>query len=277
MLGQLAIPFSVVAGVGLINAFNMTDGLDGLCGSLALVAIGGVIVMAIANGASHSDILFLTLFAGSIGGFLLFTFRCPGRSQAKVCLGDAGSYLLGFTVLYAVIRFSQGDNRVMPPVSALWFCLLPLLDMGGISVRRILRGLSPFSADREHLHHVFTLAKFSVTATVTMMTAIAIIGVLLSTTFAYLQIAEHYMMAAFALVALLYLWSILRTWKELRFLMRSIDRRVHNVGPSSTVDRRRRSPDGMQSPDAKHPAGKAVGNRTNDGTPSSDLPSTKEA
>jgi UDP-GlcNAc:undecaprenyl-phosphate GlcNAc-1-phosphate transferase len=140
-----------------------------------------------------------------------------------------------------------------------------------------LRGRSPFSADREHLHHVFTLAKFSVTATVTMMTAIAIIGVLLSTTFAYLQIAEHYMMAAFALVALLYLWSILRTWKELRFLMRSIDRRVHNVGPSSTVDRRRRSPDGMQSPDAKHPAGKAVGNRTNDGTPSSDLPSTKEA
>ncbi len=277
ILGQLAIPFTIVAGVGLINAFNMTDGLDGLCGSLALVAIGGAIAVATVSGAHQADARMLIVFSGAVAGFLLFNFRFPGRKQAKVFLGDAGSYLLGFTVLYAVMRLSQGQDRAMPPVAALWFCLLPLLDMGGITVRRMLRGLSPFSADREHLHHVFTLAKFSVTATVTMMTAIAVVGVLIGTAFPYLDIGDIVLMAAFLLVAALYLWSILRTWKVLRFFMRSIDRRAQNVGPTSTVDRRRAKLEVVPMADSRHKPVKSPPKESDDGSDATTHPAAKKA
>jgi hypothetical protein len=127
----------------------------------------------------------------------------------------------------------------MPPVSALWFCLLPLLDMGGISIRRILRRRSPFNADREHLHHVFTLAKFSVTETTGAMALIALLGVLLGTAFVFSGVPERGLFLGFLTIAAIYLWSMMRTWKLLRFLSRSIDRRVQNVAPDVLVDDRR--------------------------------------
>ena len=139
--------------------------------------------------------------------------------------GDAGSYFLGFSVLYAVILLSQGQNRAMPPVSALWFCLLPLLDMGGISIRRVLKRRSPFQADREHLHHIFTLAKFSAAATTGAMALVALLGVMVGTTLAFAGVSESIMLVLFLGTAALYLWRLIYTWKSLLFLRRSIDRR----------------------------------------------------
>jgi UDP-GlcNAc:undecaprenyl-phosphate GlcNAc-1-phosphate transferase len=225
-LGWLGIAFTVFAGVALINAFNMTDGLDGLCASLTLAALFGGMVMAASLGSHYFEVRFLSVLGAAVVGFLLFNFPFPGRGQASAFLGDAGSYLLGLSVLYSVILLTQGDNRAMPPVSALWFCLLPLLDMGGISIRRVMRRRSPFAADREHLHHVFTLAKFSPAATTGSMAAIALIGVLVGTTMVFGNIPELIQFGLFASLAGLYLWHLLHTWKQLRFLSRSIDRRV---------------------------------------------------
>jgi UDP-GlcNAc:undecaprenyl-phosphate GlcNAc-1-phosphate transferase len=240
-LGWFAIPFTIIAGVGLINAFNMTDGLDGLCGSLALAALAGVLAMAASVGTHHMDIRFLLVVAAAIVGFLLFNFPFPGRAQASAFLGDAGSYLLGYSVLYAIILLSQGQNRAMPPVSGLWFCLLPLLDMGGILIRRILRRRSPFNADREHLHHVFTLAKFSVTETTGAMALTALVAVLLGTNFVFQGVSEFGLFVGFLAIAAIYLWRMLRAWKRLRFFSRSIDRRVQNAAPGVLVEDRRKS------------------------------------
>jgi UDP-GlcNAc:undecaprenyl-phosphate GlcNAc-1-phosphate transferase len=225
-LGRFGVAFTVFAGVALINAFNMTDGLDGLCASMALAALFGGLVMAASVGSHYFEVRFLSVLGAAIVGFMLFNFPFPGRGQASAFLGDAGSYLLGLSVLYSVILLTQGDNRAMPPVSALWFCLLPLLDMGGISIRRVMRRRSPFAADREHLHHVFTLAKFSPAATTGAMAAIALIGVLVGTTLVFGNIPELFQFGLFVSLAGLYLWHLLHTWKQLRFLSRSIDRRV---------------------------------------------------
>ena len=225
-LGRYAIPFTIFGGVALINAFNMTDGLDGLCGSLTLAALFGALTMAASVGTHHYEVRFLVIVSAAIAGFLIFNFPFPGRAQASAFLGDAGSYLLGLSVLYVVILLSQGDDRAMPPVSALWFCLLPLLDMGGISIRRLMRRKSPFKADREHLHHIFTLAKFSAAATTGALAAVALLGVLVGTTLVFAGIPEGVSFLLFLGVAGLYLWHLIRTWKRLRFLKRSIDRRV---------------------------------------------------
>jgi UDP-GlcNAc:undecaprenyl-phosphate GlcNAc-1-phosphate transferase len=235
-LGWLGVAFTVFAGVALINAFNMTDGLDGLCASLALAALFGGMVMAASVGSHYFEVRFLSVLGAAVVGFLMFNFPFPGRGQASAFLGDAGSYLLGLSVLYSVILLTQGDNRAMPPVSALWFCLLPLLDMGGISIRRVMQRRSPFAADREHLHHVFTLARFSPAATTGAMAAVALVGVLVGTTMVFGNIPELAQFAIFVSLAGLYLWHLIRTWKQLRFLSRSIDRRVFDRRSQTAQD-----------------------------------------
>jgi UDP-GlcNAc:undecaprenyl-phosphate GlcNAc-1-phosphate transferase len=223
-LGWMAIPFTVFAGVGMINAFNMSDGVDGLCGTLTLVALTGLGIAAGMAGRESELVLILAL-AGGVIGFLMFNVRLPQRKQAMVFLGDAGSYLMGLSVIYLAMRLSQGQERAINPVTALWFCMLPLLDTVGMILRRIRRGKSPFSPDREHLHHVFLLANFSVTTTWLGLAAIATSGMIIGLFGLIAGIPESIMFALFLILGVLYYGMLLRTWKVLRFFSRSINRR----------------------------------------------------
>ena len=224
-LGVMAIPFTVFAGVGIINAFNMADGVDGLCGTLTLVALTGLGIMS-ALGGQQAELALILVLAGGLCGFLLFNVRVPGRTHAKVFLGDAGSYFLGVCVLYLTIRLSQGPDRAMAPVAALWFCMLPLLDAVGMILRRLKQGRSPFSPDREHIHHIFLLAKFSVTETWIGLAVVALIGMFVGLAGSMTGASELLMLAAFMGAAFLYYWMITRAWKVMRFLSRSINRRL---------------------------------------------------
>ena len=186
-------------------------------------------------------VLILAL-AGGLIGFLIFNVRFPGRTQAKAFLGDAGSYLLGLSVLYFTIRLSQGADRAMPPVAALWFCMLPLVDTVGMILRRIRRGRSPFTPDREHIHHVFLLAKFSVTSTWVGLAGVAIVGMVFGLTGTIGSMSESLMLATFLVVGVLYYGMIMRAWQVLRFLKRSINRRTEaHVDRRSGPDRRQRT------------------------------------
>lgn len=231
-LGWMGIPFTVFAGVGLINAFNMSDGVDGLCGTLTLVALTGLGIAAGMAGRESELILILAL-AGGVIGFLMFNVRLPRRKQAMVFLGDAGSYLMGLAVIYLAMRLSQGQERAINPVTALWFCMLPLLDTVGMILRRIRRGKSPFSPDREHLHHVFLLANFSVTTTWLGLAAVATTGMIIGLFGLIAGIPESIMFALFLILGVWYYGMLIRTWKALRFFSRSINRRT-----MARVDRR---------------------------------------
>lgn len=244
-LGWMAIPLTVFAGVGLINAFNMSDGVDGLCGTLTLVALTGLGIAAGIAGRESVLVLILALGGGVIG-FLIFNVRLPRRKQAVVFLGDAGSYLLGLSVLYLAIRLSQGSNRAIDPVTALWFCMVPLLDTIGMILRRTRRGQSPLTPDREHIHHVFLLAKFSVTTTWIGLTLVAAAGVAFGLIGLANEIPESLMFATFLVVGVLYYGMITRVWKVLSFLKRSINRRV-----LVKIDRRT-SPDRRHNTDVYH-------------------------
>ena len=70
-------------------------------------------------------------------------------------MGDAGSMLIGFTVIWLLLLSSQNDSSPpLRPVTALWLIAIPLMDMTAVMIRRIRRGQSPFKPDREHLHHI---------------------------------------------------------------------------------------------------------------------------
>jgi len=223
-LGLVAIPFTVFAVVAMVNAANMSDGLDGLCGLQLLVPLAG---LAVLSGMAGDQEHFLPLMAicGCLLGFLIFNLRTPWRSRATIFLGDAGSNFLGLLLAWFLIDMSQGSDAVLKPVAVLWFALLLIYDSVEVIARRLLRGESPLAAGREHLHHVFLLAKFSVSETVMTMGGITLVGVLIGMSTTLFYIPDSALFAAFILFGLLFLRWILHTWSVMRFLYRSICRR----------------------------------------------------
>jgi UDP-GlcNAc:undecaprenyl-phosphate GlcNAc-1-phosphate transferase len=236
-LGVFAVPFTVFAIVGLINAVNMSDGLDGLAGSLSLVPILGFIVATVFLGEGK-DLVILWCFAASISAFLLFNVTVPGRRKAMIFLGDSGSMFLGMALACFAIRLSQGEGAALSPAAALWFLTLPIFDAVCMVSRRILRRRPLFSADKEHLHHVFLLAGFTVTETVLSMAGLATLGVIVGLAGTYFGISDLLLAGSFLLLGLVYLWVILRAWTVMRFLRRSICRR-REIGDRRTVSDRR--------------------------------------
>jgi UDP-GlcNAc:undecaprenyl-phosphate GlcNAc-1-phosphate transferase len=223
-LGLLSVPFTVFASLGVINAMNMCDGLDGLSGSLALIAFLGFGIANALWGATEAQQL-IVVFSACVIGFLMFNLRTLWRPKAWVFLGDAGSMLLGIALSWIAISMSQGDDRIISPSAVLWFLMLPVYDAVSMMVRRLLKRRSPFAADREHLHHIFLLAGFSVGETVTLMTGIAIAGVAIGLGGTYIGVTDVYMALLFLLGGCFYYWVIRRAWLVMRFLRRSIWRR----------------------------------------------------
>ncbi|HEX7674846.1 MAG TPA: MraY family glycosyltransferase [Bdellovibrio sp.] len=144
--------------VSLINAFNLIDGVDGLAGGLGFIASMFFGIWFALTNATASAILSFSL-AGSLLGFLFFNYR-----NAKIFMGDTGSMILGFIISILAIKFIE-SNRASDIVSSPFYIkaapgvaiaavLIPLLDMTRIFFHRVLQGKSPFSADRNHIHHL---------------------------------------------------------------------------------------------------------------------------
>ncbi|HNS26696.1 MAG TPA: hypothetical protein PKN91_01105 [Steroidobacteraceae bacterium] len=150
LLTYIAILFFVV---GAINAFNMLDGMDGLAGATALVSLVGISLIAWRGGLPFTLQVGLTL-AGAVGAFLLFNLPIRRNRGVRCFMGDAGSTLIGFVLALLCVRLTQGSIRAMAPVSVLWLVALPVFELLWTIIRRVSRRQSPFSADREHFHHL---------------------------------------------------------------------------------------------------------------------------
>ena len=236
-LGWLSVPFTVFATLGVINALNMSDGLDGLSGSLALISLFGLFLASLIGGG-FLDSLFLAMLVASVLGFLMFNLRIFRRRRASVFMGDAGSMFLGFSLTWFAIDLSQAPERVITPASALWFMMLPIFDTVAMIFRRTVRRRSPFSADKEHIHHVLRMAGFSVNEAVTIMAAAAMIGSGIGLLSLDVRAPEFSVAGLFVIAGLLYMWMILRAWKVMRFIERSICRRNKKTDRRSVVERR---------------------------------------
>jgi UDP-GlcNAc:undecaprenyl-phosphate GlcNAc-1-phosphate transferase len=168
------------------------------------------------------------VFAACVIAFLMFNLRTLWRSKAWVFLGDAGSMLLGITLTWLCIKLSQGEARVISPAAVLWFLMLPIMDAVCMMLRRIMRGQSPFAADREHLHHILLLAGFTVGEVVTLMCSIALWGVVVGLLGTFFGVPDIWLAGAFLACGLVYYWIVRRAWRVTLFLRRSICRREDN-------------------------------------------------
>ena len=148
-LGFLAIPVTVFAMVGVINALNLSDGLDGLAGGLSVIASVFLAYFAFDCNFGLTLGLSLILF-GALLGFLYYNAH-----PARIFMGDGGSLLLGFllSAICVLLAGNGGGHMQLVPISMALILGLPIMDTLLVMGRRILQGKSPFSPDKTHLHH----------------------------------------------------------------------------------------------------------------------------
>lgn len=158
-LGFLSVPVTVFATVGLINAVNMIDGADGLAGTLVLSALVMLGAAAVYSGnfliAERAAVL-----SGALLAFLWFNWRFSWRSGAHAFMGNSGSAFLGLVVAWFSFRLTQNGGHPVSPVLMLWLLPVPVIDCLVLILRRLKQGRSPFSADREHIHHLMAEAGY---------------------------------------------------------------------------------------------------------------------
>lgn len=153
IVSSLVFCVTVLFLVGLTNAFNMIDGLDGLAGGAAASALFWLALVASFLGRGAA-IMQLFLLLAVVLGFLVFNMRHRWRPRALVFMGDAGSTMLGAAIAYFIVGLSSGPQPTVPFPVLLWVCIIPMIDTLSLTVRRLHAGRSPFSPDRWHLHHL---------------------------------------------------------------------------------------------------------------------------
>jgi len=172
-LGRWAIPLTVFALVGVMNAINLSDGLDGLAGGLALAACVNFGAAASVAG-SGAEFAAAAIAAGALVGFLLFNARSPWRLRAAVFMGDTGALLLGLLLGWLAVRLAMAERPALAPIAAVWVLALPIGDTVTIMTRRLLRGKTPFRGDREHLHHILLALGLSEGRTTAVLFALSL-------------------------------------------------------------------------------------------------------
>ena len=163
LLGFFSLPFTIVGCIALINAFNMLDGMDGLAGGTSLVAFTAFAALAWMNGSTPVMLVSASMI-GALLAFLFFNMPAKFNRPWRTFMGDAGSTLLGFLLAGVALGLVQSDGPAVPPVLILWMMPIPIFELFASTFRRLLKGKSPFAADRGHFHHVLLDAGFSVRA-----------------------------------------------------------------------------------------------------------------
>lgn len=192
----LTVPLTALSVAGLSNAYNMIDGIDGLAASTITLPLLVLYLLALQMGHPMANTLLLMLVPLLV--FLLFNLGPNNRLLPKIFLGDAGSVTLGFLVTASLVYFSQGDNALILPVTALWLVTVPLMDMLATMLRRLKQGRELMSADRSHLHHTLMDRGLGPRQTLVLMAAYAtlcaIVGLILEGIPEYLSLLCYFLL-----------------------------------------------------------------------------------
>ncbi|WP_257293928.1 hypothetical protein [Endozoicomonas sp. YOMI1] len=168
----LAVPFTLIAALGIVNSMNMIDGIDGLSSGITILALASILITLDFTTRLR---IFIIVMIAAILAFQVFNLQLTGRVK-KVFMGDAGSMMIGFTLIMMICYCTQSTATRGPrfeAVTGLYFLGLPLIDMVSTVLRRVKKGKNPFKPDRTHAHHIFMHAGFSPRQTLVIMLCIA--------------------------------------------------------------------------------------------------------
>ena len=151
----VSIPLTVFFLIGITNAINLADGLDGLAGGTTFLCLCALALLAYSSGEAVCAAMALA-FAGAVLGFLRFN-----TYPASIFMGDAGSQLLGFAVGILSLLATQSGTSAVSSATPILLLALPILDTLSVMAQRLSEGRSPFSADKNHIHHKLLSFGFS--------------------------------------------------------------------------------------------------------------------
>lgn len=172
-LGIFELPVTLLWIVGLTNAINLIDGLDGLSTGVSAICSLSLLVCTIMLGDSFVIMVLVAILAGSCLGFLPFN-----TNPAKIFIGDSGALFLGYTLAVLSIEGLFKFHAVLSFVTPLLIFGFPLFDTVFAFFRRIANGKNPFEGDKRHIHHRLIGIGFNQKQTVGILYAVsAILGV----------------------------------------------------------------------------------------------------
>jgi UDP-GlcNAc:undecaprenyl-phosphate GlcNAc-1-phosphate transferase len=211
LLGPLGIIFTYIGIIVVINAFNMVDGIDGLIGSLSLNTFASIAILFIISG-QNDYISYPLILATATIPYLIFNLGLALKTK-KIFMGDAGSMFIGLSVIWLLTMGTQNDHVSFRPVTALWICAVPLMDMLAIVVRRYKNGKSPFKPDRDHLHHILQRVGYNTRQTLVIISIFAVVMSVIGLAGEYFAIPEVIMLTGFTFTFACYVLSIRKLTK----------------------------------------------------------------
>ena len=145
----LSMSVTVLWVVGITNAINLMDGMDGLAGGVSFITAMSLLGVAAQFPNRAAAILVLAALGGAALGFLRHNFH-----PSKIIMGDAGAYFFGYVLAATSILGNLQQNTIFALGPTVLFLLLPVLDTTQVFVRRLLAGKNPLSTPgKDHLHH----------------------------------------------------------------------------------------------------------------------------
>jgi UDP-GlcNAc:undecaprenyl-phosphate GlcNAc-1-phosphate transferase len=223
VLGIYELPYaiscilSVVVIITMVNAFNLIDGIDGLAGVTGIVANVSFAALFIYMHQYNLALISISVI-GAIAGFLRFNI-----TPAKIFMGDTGSLFIGLISVTMAIEFIEG-NKVSAfnspqiysaPALAVAILIGPVFDTLRIFFIRIISGVPPFIADRNHIHHRMLRLGYTHVQTTIILAIINILSITITLFFSHL--------GNYTLIILIFLISVLFNWL-ITFLIRSKER-----------------------------------------------------
>ncbi len=175
-LGILSYPITLLWIVGITNAINFIDGIDGLAGSIVSISALSIgIISLVLEPAIPINALIAFILTGAMCAFLTFNYN-----PAKIFMGDSGALYAGFLLatlsITGIVKPSSGISMYLP----ILILAVPLMDVAYSSIRRMLKGTSPFVADAEHIHHKLLHAGYSQDKLVLLLASFSMVCALLS-------------------------------------------------------------------------------------------------
>ena len=200
----LGFVFTIFCVVGLTNAFNWIDGIDGFFSFQVYIACIGIVILS--NNFSVSILAFLS----ALVPYTIMNLGLMGK-KFKVFIGDHGAMMIGFFIACNFILITQDpyDLREVEvrPIDAVWCVGLVLLNALRVIWKRLIKKISIFNSDREHIHHYFLDLGFSNNATLAIVCSISLAVSSLGGIIFYLGLPEWFSLMVF--ISILFLWAFI--------------------------------------------------------------------
>lgn len=200
-------PLTLLCILGITNAINMLDGLDGLSSGIILIILGFIISVSSLAGNQSITLVSVCLF-GSILGFWAYNYRFSWRKKASVFMGDSGTMLLGFLLPFLAIKLSNAAPTIAPKTLLLWLFAIPIWDIAAVIIKRIRNGKSPMQAGRDHVHHVLMRAGLSVRQTLHLTYLLTMASISLGVSLNYFGVTHIESLVTFSILMVFYLLRV---------------------------------------------------------------------